>query len=193
MTARGILLLLPIGALLAQPPVRFDAGTISGLPARNIGSAQMSGRVAAVAAVSDGGRLTVFAASASGGVWKSVNAGTSFKSVFDTPAVQSMGAIAIDPGNPKNVWAGTGEAWTRNSVSIGDGIYKSTDGGENWTNVGLKDSERISKILVDPSNSNNVLACATGHLWDDNDERGVYKTADGGKTWNKVLAGANGS
>src|SRR5450432_1623327 len=193
MTARGILLLLPIGALLAQPPVRFDAGTISGLPARNIGSAQMSGRVAAVAAVSDGGRLTVFAASASGGVWKSVNGGTSFKPVFDNPAVQSMGAVAIDPGNPKNVWAGTGESWVRNSVSIGDGIYKSTDGGENWNNMGLKDSEHIAKILIHPRDGNTVYACAMGHLWDDNNERGVYKTTDGGKTWRKVLAGGNAS
>src|SRR5450432_727506 len=193
MTARGILLLLPIGALLAQPPVRFDAGTISGLPARNIGSAQMSGRVAAVAAVSDGGRLTVFAASASGGVWKSVNGGTSFKPVFDNPAVQSMGAVAIDPGNPKNVWAGTGESWVRNSVSIGDGIYKSTDGGENWNNVGLKDSEHIAKILIHPQDGNTVYACAMGHLWDDNNERGVYKTTDGGKSWRKVLAGGNPS
>ena len=78
-------------------------------------------------------------------------------------------------------------------MSVGDGMYKSTDGGENWTNVGLKDSEHIAKILVDPKNSNNVYACATGHLWNDNDERGVYKTSDGGKTWRKVLAGSNGS
>src|SRR5471030_508971 len=186
MTARGILLLLPICALLAQPPVRFDAGTISGLPARNIGSAQMSGRVAAVAAVNDGGRLTVFAASASGGVWKSVNGGTTFKPVFDNPAVQSMGAVAIDPGNPKNVWAGTGESWTRNSVSVGDGIYKSTDGGENWTNMGLKDSERISKILIDPTDGNIVYACVPGKLWSDSEDRGLYKTTDGGATWNKI-------
>src|ERR1035441_6791121 len=186
-------LLLAVPALFAQPPVRFDSGTISGLPARNIGSAQMSGRIAALAAVNDGGRLTVFAASASGGVWKSVNAGTSFKPVFDNPAVQSIGAIAIDPGNPKIVWVGSGESWVRNSVSIGDGIYKSTDGGENWTNSGLKDSEHIPKILIDPTDGNTVFACATGHLWDDNDDRGVYKTSDGGKSWRKVLAGANAS
>jgi photosystem II stability/assembly factor-like uncharacterized protein len=186
-------LLLAVPALFAQAPVRFDAGTISGLPARNIGSAQMSGRIAAVTAVNDGGRLTVFAASASGGVWKSVNAGTSFKPVFDNPAVQSIGAVAIDPANPKIVWVGSGESWVRNSVSIGDGIYKSTDGGENWTNLGLKDSEHIPKILIDPTDGNSVFACATGHLWDDNDERGVYKTSDGGKSWRKVLAGANAS
>ena len=122
--------------LWSQPAVRFDAGTISGLPARNIGSAMMSGRVAAVAAVNDNGHFTVFAGSASGGVWKSVNGGTSFKPVFDDAAVQSIGAVAIDPHNPKIVWVGTGESWVRNSVSIGDGIYRSADGGENWTNMG---------------------------------------------------------
>ena len=113
--------------------------------------------------------------------------------MFDRQAVQSIGAVAIDPSNPKTIWVGTGEAWTRNSVSVGDGIYKSTDGGENWTNMGLKDSEHIAKILIDPKDGNSVVACATGHLWNDNDERGVYKTSDGGATWKKVLAGANGS
>ena len=178
---------------LAQTAYKFDAATVSGLPARNIGSAMMSGRIAAVDAVDQDGRITVFVASASGGVWKSVNGGTTFKSVFDREDVQSIGAVTIDPSNPKTVWIGSGESWTRNSVSVGDGVYKSTDGGENWTNVGLKDSERIAKILVDPADGNNVLVCATGHLWDDNDERGVFKSTDGGKTWKKVLAGANGS
>jgi len=177
----------------AQASYRYDSATISGLPARNIGSAAMSGRIAAIDAVEENGRITVFVGAASGGVWKSVNGGTTYKPVFDREDVQSIGAVAIDPSNSKTVWVGTGEAWLRNSVSVGDGIYKSTDGGENWTNVGLKDSEHIAKILVNPGDSNNVLACATGHLWDDNDERGVYQTTDGGKTWNKVLAGANAS
>ena len=195
-----LLLALSVSGLMAQAPatstqhpLKYDSGTISGLNARNIGSATMSGRVAAVDAVDENGKITLFVGSASGGVWKSINGATTFKPVFDKEKVQSIGAVTIDPSNHKIVWVGSGESWTRNSVSIGDGIYKSTDGGENWTNVGLKNSERISRILVDPSNSNNVLACATGHLWDDNDERGVYKTTDGGKTWNKVLAGANGS
>src|SRR4051812_20725865 len=96
-----------VGCALAQPQVRYDAGTVSGLPARNIGSAQISGRIAAVTAVNDSGRLTVFAGSASGGVWKSVNGGTTFKPVFDNPDVQSIGAVAVDLENPKNVWAGT--------------------------------------------------------------------------------------
>jgi photosystem II stability/assembly factor-like uncharacterized protein len=177
----------------AQANYRFDAATVSGLPARNIGSGVMSGRIAAVDAVDQDGRITVFVGAASGGVWKSVNGGTTYKPVFDRESVQSIGAVAIDPSNPKTVWVGTGEAWTRNSVSVGAGVYRSTDGGENWTNIGLKDSEHIAKILVDPTDGNRVLACATGHLWDDNDERGVYRTTDGGKTWSKVLAGANRS
>jgi photosystem II stability/assembly factor-like uncharacterized protein len=192
----GVSALMIFGSLLAasaQQGIKFDAATISGLPARNIGSATMSGRVAAVDATEQNGRTTVFVGAASGGVWKSVNGGTTFKPVFDRQSVQSIGAVAIDKSSPSIVWVGTGEAWTRNSVSIGDGIYKSTDGGENWTNMGLKDSEHIAKILIDAKDSNTVLACATGHLWNDNHERGVYKTSDGGKTWGKVLAGVNGS
>src|SRR6185312_15397911 len=100
---------------------------------------------------------TLFVGAASGGVWKSDDAGTRFRPVFDDQPVQSIGAITIDPRNSKNIWVGTGESWTRNSVSIGDGIYKSTDAGENWTNVGLKDSERISRILVDPRDGNTVF------------------------------------
>ena len=181
-------------ALAQTPaPVRYDSGTISGLTARNIGSATMGGRIAAIDAVDENGKITVFTGSASGGVWKSINGATTFKPVFDREPVQSIGAVTIDPSNHKIVWVGTGESWTRNSVSIGNGIYKSSDGGENWTNMGLKDAEHIARILVDPGNSNTVYACATGHLWNDSDERGVYKTTDGGATWKKVLAGANGS
>ncbi len=180
-------------ASFAQQPVKFDAATVSGLPARNIGSATMSGRVAAIDAIEKDGRTTVFVGAASGGVWKSINGGTTFLPVFDRQPVQSIGAVAIDKTNPSVVWVGTGEAWVRNSVSVGDGIYKSTDGGENWNNVGLKDTEHIAKIIVDPKDGNTVLVCALGHLWDDNEERGVFKTTDGGKSWKKVLAGANAS
>src|SRR5437868_7315167 len=132
---------------VAPTAVKVDSETISGLGARNIGSAAMSGRIAALAAVHEGNRLTVYVGAASGGVWKSVNGGTSYKPVFDKQTVQSIGAITIDPKNPKTIWVGSGEAWTRNSTSVGDGVYKSNDGGENWTNMGLKDSERISKIV----------------------------------------------
>jgi photosystem II stability/assembly factor-like uncharacterized protein len=180
-------------AAIAFGQVKIDSDTISGLGARNIGSATMSGRIAAIDAVWEGNRLTVYIGSASGGVWKSVNGGTTYKPVFDKQPVQSIGAITVDPKNPKVVWVGTGESWTRNSVSAGDGIYKSTDGGDNWTNTGLKDSERIVKILVDPGDTNTVYACVPGKLFSDSDDRGVYKTTDGGKSWNKVLKGANAS
>src|SRR5271163_4002149 len=179
-----------VPAALAQE-AKFDSDTISGLGARNIGSATMSGRVAALTAVKEDGRLTVYIGSASGGVWKSVNGGTTFKPVFDKQTAQSIGAIAIDPQAPKTIWVGTGESWTRNSVSIGDGVYKSTDGGENWTNVGLKNSERISKILIDPKDGNTVYVCVPGRLWSDSEDRGVYKTTDGGKSWTKILKGGN--
>lgn len=187
------LLLLLASAVAQTPPVKVDSDTISGLGARNIGSAAMSGRIAAVDAVQEGQRLTIYVGSASGGVWKSLNGGTTFKAVFDKQAVQSIGAVTIDPKDPKVIWVGTGEAWTRNSVSVGDGVYKSTDSGESWTNVGLPESERIAKILVNPNQTNTVYVCVPGKLWSDSEERGLYKTTDGGKTWTKILKGANAS
>src|SRR5437762_7530736 len=183
----ALLLLL----IAQQPAVTVDSEAISGLGARNIGSAAMSGRIAALAAVEEGARLTIYVGAASGGVWKSVNGGTTFKPVFDKQPVQSIGAVTIDPKNPKVVWVGTGESWMRNSVSIGDGIYRSDDGGENWTNMGLRESEHIVKILVDPTATNTVYVCVPGKLWSDSEDRGVYKTTDGGKTWTKVLRGTN--
>src|SRR5690242_7444734 len=177
---------------LAQE-AKFDSDSISGLGARNIGSAAMSGRVAAIAAVKENGRLTVYVGAASGGVWKSINGGTTFKPVFDKESVQSIGAITIDPQSSKTIWVGSGEAWTRNSTSIGNGIYKSTDGGDSWHNMGLPNSERISRILVDPKDGNTVYACVPGKLWSDSEDRGLYKTTDGGKTWDKILKGPNPS
>ncbi|MBI2679028.1 MAG: sialidase [Candidatus Koribacter versatilis] len=172
---------------------KYDSATISGLRARNIGSAMMSGRIDAVSAVDEKGRITVYVGAASGGVWKSVDGASSFRPIFDDQSVQSIGAVTIDPQNHKTIYVGSGEPWTRNSVSIGNGVYKSTDGGENWTNIGLKDTERIAKIIVDPKDSNVVLVCAVGPLWSDSDARGIFKSNDAGKTWRKVLAGPNPS
>ena len=181
----------PPVATAAAPPV-IDAGAISGLGARNIGAAAMSGRISALAGYQDpSGKLTLFVGAASGGVWKSTDAGTTFKSVFDEQPVQSIGAMALDPANPNNVWVGTGESWTRNSVSVGDGIYKSTDGGETWAPAGLPQSERIAKIVVDPRAPDTVYACVPGKLWGDSADRGLYKTTDGGKAWVLVLKGSN--
>src|ERR1700756_1325184 len=175
----------------ADAPVA-DSAVISGLGARNIGSAAMSGRIAALAGYNDAsGKLTLFVGAASGGVWKSTDGGTIFKPAFDNQPVQSIGAVAIDPTHHENMWVGTGESWTRNSVSVGDGIYKSTDAGETWSNAGLKDSERISKIVVDPRSSDTVYACVPGKLWSDSADRGLYRTTDGGKSWQLVLKGGN--
>jgi photosystem II stability/assembly factor-like uncharacterized protein len=186
-----------IAAVAAPPPpaerATADGGTISGLGARNIGSATMSGRIAAIAARVIDGKTLLYVGAASGGVWKSQDGGTTFKPVFDKQAVQSIGAVTIDPSDPRTVWVGTGEAWTRNSVSIGDGIYKSTDGGDTWTHMGLPASERIVKIVVHPTSSAIVYACVPGKLWSDSTDRGLYKTTDGGKTWALVLKGGNAS
>lgn len=167
--------------------VTLDSDTLSGLPIRAIGPAAMGGRIADIAAVHEGPRLTIYVGSSGGGVWKSVDGGITFKPMFDKQPSQSIGSIAIDPSNPQTVWVGTGESWARNSVSVGTGIYRSRDGGENWENLGLADSEHISRILVDPKNGNTLYACALGHLWNANTERGVFKTTDGGKTWTKLL------
>src|SRR5437868_3417418 len=175
----------------AQQPT-FSSATISGLGARNIGSAAMSGRSSAIAGVHEpSGKITLFVGAASGGVWKSDDGGTRYRPVFDEQDVQSIGAISIDPSNGKNVWVGTGESWTRNSVAIGDGIYKSSDGGETWNHVGLEKSERIGRIAVTPGKSDTVFAAVPGALWSDSADRGLYKTSDGGKTWKQVLKGAN--
>jgi photosystem II stability/assembly factor-like uncharacterized protein len=189
--AAVILSAASVAAQQKTAAVKIDAETISGLGARNIGPAVMSGRISAIDAVHEGNRLTIYVASASGGVWKSSDGGTTFKPVFDKQPVQSTGAVTVDPTDAKTVWVGSGEPWTRNSVSVGDGIYKSTDAGETWTNMGLHESERIVKILVDPTDHNTVYAAVPGKLWSDSDERGVFKTTDGGATWNKVLAGGN--
>lgn len=180
----GVVAALVSGGLAAAD-VKIDSYTFGGLEARSIGPAVMGGRISAMDAVMRD-RLTIYVGAAGGGVWKSVNGGTTFKAVFDEYN-QSIGAITIDRSNPDVVWVGTGEPWTRNSVSIGDGIYKTTDDGENWQHMGLEDSERMSKILIDPTNSDTVYVCVTGHLWNANEQRGVFRTTDGGKTWEKIL------
>ncbi|MBI1796728.1 MAG: glycosyl hydrolase [Candidatus Eisenbacteria bacterium] len=165
--------------------ITIDAETFGGVSLRSIGPAAMSGRIAAIDAV-EGDRLTLYVGAAGGGVWKSQDGGTTFEPVFDKYC-QSIGAIAIDRRRPKTVWVGTGESWTRNSVSVGDGIYKTTDGGDNWQRMGLEDCERIARIVTDPQRSDTVYVAATGHLWDAGQQRGVFRTRDGGKTWTRVL------
>lgn len=165
--------------------VKFDSNMLGGLEARSIGPAVMSGRIMAIAGVNSDPN-TIYVGAASGGVWKTTNGGTTFKPIFDK-YTQSIGAIAIDQTTPNTIWVGTGESCTRNSVSIGTGIYKSTDGGENWQLMGLEKSERISKVIIDPKSPNTVYVAVVGALWSSSAERGLYKTTDGGKTWSKAL------
>jgi photosystem II stability/assembly factor-like uncharacterized protein len=188
------ILLASAAALIASPAATqsLDSAAVSGLGVRNIGSATMSGRIAAVAGRQEkDGKVTLLIGSASGGVWKSEDGGTTFKPVFDKQPVKSIGAVALDPTDKDVMWVGTGESWTRNSVSVGNGVYKSTDGGETWTHVGLPDVERITRIIVHPKNGNVVYVCAPGALWSDSADRGLYKTTDGGRTWSLILKGTN--
>ncbi|MBQ0732834.1 WD40/YVTN/BNR-like repeat-containing protein [Aquimarina celericrescens] len=156
------------------------------LEARQIGPALMSGRIIDLENHPTNAKI-IYAGTAGGGVWKSENGGASFSSIFDDHA-QSIGVVAIDPSDPDNtVWVGTGEIWTRNSVSIGDGLYKSNDGGANWKKMGFENSERISSIEINPKNPNEVYVGVLGALWGDSEDRGVYKTTNGGKNWEQIL------
>ncbi|HAA17268.1 MAG TPA: glycosyl hydrolase, partial [Cytophagales bacterium] len=163
----------------------LDKNTFGGMSVRQIGPATMSGRISALDALQSDPRV-LYVGAAGGGVWKSTNAGTTFESVFDDYP-QSIGAISIDQNNPDTVWVGTGEKWTRNSVSFGAGLYKTTNGGDRWKLMGLEATERIADIVIHPEDPNVVWVAALGHLWGPNPERGVYKTTDGGKTWELVL------
>ena len=168
-----------------KPAPRFDSAFIGDLRARAIGPAVMSGRIAALDVVAGDPRI-IYAGSAGGGVWKSVNAGLTFAPVFDDHPM-SIGAVTIDQARPDTVWVGTGEAWTRNSVSVGQGIYRSTDAGGRGGAWGSSTANGLPRSPCRPRQSDTVFACAVGQLWGSNDERGVFKTTDGGKTWKKVL------
>lgn len=164
----------------------FGKNTFEGLTLRNIGPAFTSGRIADIA-IHPENRHIWYVAVGSGGVWKTENAGTTWKPVFDTQSSYSIGCVALDQANPHIVWVGTGENVGGRHVGFGDGIYKSLDGGSSWTNMGLKESEHISKILVHPEDSRIVFAAAQGPLWKKGGERGLYKSKDGGLNWKKVL------
>ena len=171
----------------AQNSSTIDLKNLFGdLRARHIGPALMSGRINDMEVHPTNNQI-IYAGTAGGGVWKSNDAGTTFNPIFDDHS-QSIGAVAIDPNDPDNViYVGTGETWTRNSVSYGDGLYKSTDGGSNWKKLGFDKSERIANIIVNPKNSKEVYVAVLGALWSDSDERGVFKSSDGGETWSKIL------
>jgi len=169
----------------AQQKNPINSGTFDVMQARWLGPGTMSGRITAIEGNAKDGK-TIYVGCAGGGVWKTTNAGASFKSVFDK-YVQSIGAIAMDPSDASTVYVGTGESNMRNTVSYGNGIYKSTDGGDNWTKIGLDSTEHISKILINPANTNIIYVAAPGPLWSDSKSRGLYKSTDGGTTWSKIL------
>ena len=181
---------LGLCCLLALPSfsqnTQLKSSTVAGLKFRNIGPALFSGSVIDLA-VNPNNFSEYYVAAASGGIWKTTNAGTTWKPIFDHYGSYSIGCITIDPNNPNVLWVGTGENNAQRSIAYGDGLYKSTDGGKTWKNVGLKTSEHIGKIVVDPRNSNVVYVAAQGPLWSTGGERGLYKTEDGGKTWKAIL------
>lgn len=170
----------------ATPAASFDADLLAGLAPRLIGPAGMSGRVAAIAAVESNPDI-VYVGAATGGVWKSLDGGISWKPIFDDQPVAAIGAIAIDRRNPSIVWVGTGEGNVRNSASVGNGVYRSADGGATWQHLGLEGTERIHRIVLHPDNPDIAWVAALGREWGENPERGIFKTTDGGKSWKKVL------
>lgn len=181
----SILILAPVFDVFSQGTTTVNSNTFGEIRARHIGSATMSGRISALDAVAENPDI-LYVGSAGGGLWKTENGGIRLKPVFDD-YTQSIGAIAIVQDHPDTVYVGTGESWVRNSVSVGDGVYKTTDGGDNWKNIGLKDTERVSRIVIHPQNPDIVYVAAMGHLWNPNEERGVFRTMDGGISWEKVL------
>lgn len=173
----------------AQKPVTLNGKELFGsLNARHIGPALMSGRITDITGHPTNSRhITI--GTAGGGVWKSMDGGLSFTPIFDEYN-QSIGCVALDPSDPDNtIWVGTGETWTRNSISPGDGLYKTKDGGKSWKRIGFEESDHISSIQINPENTDEVYVGVLGPLWGDSEERGVYKTSDGGETWVQLLKG----
>ncbi|MFN0014870.1 MAG: WD40/YVTN/BNR-like repeat-containing protein [Saprospiraceae bacterium] len=165
-----------------EKPALLNTATYSGLSFRSVGPAVTSGRVGDFA-VNPLNHAEYYVAVASGGVWKTVNAGTTYQPIFDSQGSYSIGCVALDPTNANVVWVGSGENNNQRSVAYGDGVYKSENGGKTWKNMGLKTSEHIANIVVDPTNPNTVYVAAYGPVWSDGGERGVYKSTDGGETW----------
>jgi photosystem II stability/assembly factor-like uncharacterized protein len=187
---RLILLLLiaafgPMAAHSAAPEPN-EAALLANLKWRSIGPANMGGRVTAIEGI-PGDPYTFYVGGADGGIFKTTNGGTTFKPIFDNQAVLSIGAITVAPSDPNVIWVGTGEGDPRNTASFGDGVYRSTDAGDTWKHLGLNETERIKRIKVDPRDPDVAYVAALGRAWGPNEERGVFKTTDGGKTWAKVL------
>ncbi len=164
----------------------LDVSKLAGMKARSIGPAGMSGRVTDIE-VDPSDKNRIYVAAAAGGIWKSINGGITWQPIFDNQRVASVGAVAVDPTNSDVIWAGSGEGNHRNSVSVGNGIYKSVDGGVTWRHSGLEKTERIHRVLIHPRRPQTVYVAAVGQMWGENPQRDIFKTTDGGQTWKKVL------
>lgn len=181
----GALTLLPLLATAQTKTNTFNSGTFSALRFRSIGPAVTSGRISDFA-VNPSNHSEYYVATASGGVWKTTNRGVTFQPIFDDQGSYSIGCVTLDPSNSSVVWVGSGENNNQRSVAYGDGVYKSEDGGRTWKNMGLKNSEHISEVIVDPTDPRTIYVGAYGPVWSEGGERGVYKSTDGGQTWTCV-------
>jgi len=181
-----ILCALLVTCCVSPAQTQLDTALFAGMKARSIGPAGMSGRIGGIDAVVSNPAI-IYVGSATGGVWKTTNGGTTWRPIFDTQPVTDIGSVAVFQASPATVWVGTGEGNPRNSAGVGNGIYKSMDGGETWSHLGLERTERIHRILLDPSDPNVAYVAAMGQMWGENPDRGVFKTTDGGKTWKKIL------
>ncbi|MCB1035479.1 MAG: hypothetical protein KDD47_16775, partial [Acidobacteria bacterium] len=179
----SVLLLL---ALASVPAMGLDPNLLAGLKARSIGPATMSGRVGAIEALASDPD-TIYVGAATGGLWRSTDGALTWKPLFDDQPVAAIGAVAVHPASTDIVWVGTGEGNPRNSASVGNGVYKSMDGGETWSHLGLEETERIHRIVLHPTDPDIAYVAALGKTWGEHPQRGVFKTTDGGKTWRKVL------
>ena len=179
---------MPLAALLltSATSLHAQAALLTNLKWRSVGPANNAGRISAIAGV-PGDPLTYYVAGANGGIIKTTNGGTTFRPIFDAQDAGSIGAIAIAPSDPNIVYVGTGEGNPRNNASIGTGMYKSVDGGDHWTFIGLGKTDKIARLVIDSRNPDIVYACAIGREWGPNEDRGVFKTTDGGATWKKIL------
>lgn len=195
MRAAALFLLMPVLALAADDDAAepgFNEDTFKGLEMRGIGPALMSGRIADIA-VDPNDQSTWYVGVGSGGIWKTETAGTTWETIFDNEDTYSIGCITIDPNDSNTIWVGSGENVSGRHVAWGSGVYRSRDGGKNWENMGLPDSEHIGMIRVDPRDSNVVFVASQGPLWSAGGERGLYKSTDGGQSWRKVLGDGLGN